>query len=100
MFGPTIGTLDGFFGLLQTATGAGLRQDEQDQRSLGPDAIRFAQANTPFANLFYTRAALDYLIWFRLQEAANPGYLARYEERMRREHDTTFMLSPTASPYR
>ena len=100
LFGPTIGTLDGFFGLLQTATGAGLRQDEKDQRTLLPDAIRFAQANTPFVNLFYARWALDQMIWYRLQEAANPGYLARYEERMKREHDTTFMLSPTVSPYR
>ena len=100
MFGPTIGTLDGFFGLLQTATGAGLRQDEKNQRELLPDAIRFAQANTPFVNLLYARWGLDQLIWYRLQEAANPGYLARYEDRMRREHDTTFMLSPTVNPYR
>src|SRR3546814_3442745 len=35
--------------------------------------LRFVISNTPFANLFYTRQALDYLILWRLQEAVNPG---------------------------
>ena len=54
---------------------------------------------TRFINLFYTRAALDYFVLHRLQEAMNPGYLRRYEQKVRKENNQTFWLRPTSSPY-
>jgi hypothetical protein len=33
----------------------------------------------PFFNMNYTSAAFDYLIYYRLQEAINPGFLERME---------------------
>lgn len=65
---------------------------EDDARA---DAIRFIKSNTPFANLFYTQQALDYLIWYQLQEAVNPGYLRRMERRVERENDQTFWMRPS-----
>lgn len=53
--------------------------------------------NTPFMNLFYTRAALDYLVLYKVQEALNPGFLRRMEKRIERENGQTFYLPPTAA---
>lgn len=59
------------------------------------DAMRLAQNNTPFLNLFYTRVALDYLILYDMQEAIAPGTLRRMERRAREQQGQTFLLSPT-----
>jgi hypothetical protein len=100
LFGPTVGTLDDLAKQLQSLRKWTLEGDPQAGRDFRSGAVGLVRDNFPFINLFYTRTALDYLVIYRLQEALNPGYLARYEERMRRENQTTFMLSPTASPYR
>ena len=55
--------------------------------------------NAPVLNLFYTRAAVDHFVLHRLQEAVNPGYLRRYEEKVKKENAQTFWLRPTSSPY-
>jgi hypothetical protein len=60
-----------------------------------PRGLNFVTSNTPFLNLFYTRAALDYLIFYQLQEAVNPGYLRRMERRVQRENQQTFILPPS-----
>jgi len=59
------------------------------------DLIRLIKSNTPFANLFYTKQALDYMIWYQLQEMMNPGYLARMEARVKRENDADYWLPPS-----
>lgn len=46
-------------------------------------------------NLWYTRAMADYLVWWPLQEMANPGYLSRMQNRVERENGTKFLLPPT-----
>lgn len=46
-------------------------------------------------NLWFTRAAADYLIFWRIQDMINPGWARRYEQRVKRENDQTFWLSPT-----
>lgn len=51
--------------------------------------------NTPFMNLFYTRAALNYLIFYRLQETMNPGYLRRMERDVETKNAQTFLLRPS-----
>jgi hypothetical protein len=69
-----------------------LRSGEAD----AGDALRLAQNNTPFLNLFYTRMALDYLILYDMQEAIAPGTLRRMEKRTRDEYGQTFLLSPVS----
>lgn len=62
--------------------------------------LRFIMNNTPFINLFYTRAALDYLFIYQLQEMVSPGYLHRLEARIQRENDQQFFLPPSQEiPY-
>jgi hypothetical protein len=53
--------------------------------------------NTPFINLFYSRIALDYLFLWQVQEALNPGFLRRFEKRVKDQNHQNFWLSPTAT---
>lgn len=63
-------------------------------------AFKFGLDNTPFANLFYTRIALDYLFVYQIQEALNPGFLRRMEKRVQSENNQQFILRPSqAIPY-
>jgi hypothetical protein len=84
--GPTAGTIEGLHKLLGAARGEG---------NFAAEAIRLGVGHTPFLNLFWARAALDYNVIYRLQEWANPGYLRRMEQRVKRDNDQTFWLRPT-----
>lgn len=66
-------------------------RDGEDAKS---GAIRFAMGLMPGNNLFYTRAAFDYLIGYNLFEMLNPGYISRYRRRIKRENGQTFWLEP------
>lgn len=89
--GPTFGQFDSVMAMWSSA----VRGED-----FGAEAIRFAINNTPFMNLFYTRAAMDYLILYQLQEMANPGYLRRMETRMQNESEQQFFIPPsTTIPY-
>jgi hypothetical protein len=57
--------------------------------------VRELLNNTPFAGLFYTRAALDYLLVYRIQEALNPGYLRRMERTVEKQNAQTFIARPS-----
>lgn len=59
------------------------------------EAFNFVKGNTPFINLFYTRAAVDYLILYHIQEALNPGSLRRMEQRLKKEQGQEFILPPS-----
>jgi hypothetical protein len=58
-------------------------------------SLRTLINNTPYANLFYTRMALDYAILYEIQESMNPGYLRRMERRMQKENNQTYWLRPS-----
>ena len=90
--GPGVGTAAEVIDLLQRAKGVVAGGDE-DFRG---DVVRLIKGNTPFANLFYTKEALNYLVWYQLQETINPGYLRRMERRIERENNTTYWMPPTS----
>ena len=89
--GPGVSAMTDAIDLLQRTRGVVTGGDED----LSGDAIRLLKSNLPFANLFYTQQALDYLVWYQLQETVNPGYLRRMERRTERENDQTFWLRPS-----
>jgi len=76
--------------------GSGLR-DWIAGKSDAPDGTAFSifKNNTPFLNLFYARAALDYLILYDVQEAVSPGSLKRMEKRIKEETGQGFILPPS-----
>jgi hypothetical protein len=84
--GPTLGTIDDLYDIK-------VRLQNGDDAAAA--ALRLAIGNTPFANLFYTRMALDYLLLWRLQESINPGYLRRMEKRIEDENNQTFLVRPS-----
>lgn len=47
----------------------------------GANLIRLGRNNMPFTQLWYASAVFDHLLWNNIQEAANPGYLDRMQER-------------------
>lgn len=84
--GPTFGQVNDVMEIYQRA---------KKGEDLGANVVRMMKNNTPFINLFYTRAALDYLILYQLQENMNPGFLRRMEQRMKRENQQEFMVPPS-----
>lgn len=68
---------------------------ETSKQTLEQQGFRFVKDNAPFANVFYARLALDYLVLWRLQEAISPGYLERYEQNVREREGSEFWLAPT-----
>ena len=63
-------------------------------RERATTAMKMVKNNTPFMNLWATHHITDVLIWHRLQEWINPGYLARSERRQRDLQGTQFIVSP------
>ena len=70
--GPTVGKADQLYKLW----GSFKNGDDAAAQS-----VKFTISNTPYANLFYTRMAMDYLFLYELSESMNPGYLRRMERR-------------------
>lgn len=89
--GPTAGTAEQVVDLFQRA------RDGDDTAST---ALTAALNNTPFANLFYTRIALDYMILYDVRESLNPGYMRRMERRIKKENEQEFMLPPSQNALR
>jgi len=86
MLGPVANTVD---------TAADLWTRIRNGDDVAAASFKAALDNTPFANLFYTRTALDYLILYRIQDALNPGFLRRMENRVKSENGQTFYLPPS-----
>ena len=57
------------------------------------ESLKFVKDNF-IPNLWYTRAALDHMLFYQLQEMANPGYLERMKGRVERENKQTFWWDP------
>ena len=84
--GPALGEMSRVVDILQSI------RDGDDPSAKG---LKLIQGNTPFVNLFYLRAALDYAIMYRVQEAINPGYLRRMEQRAKRDNSQEFIIPPS-----
>jgi hypothetical protein len=90
--GPMWGTVDDLYrvtvsNIHQAATGKNAH--------FWADAIQFGKNQAPLINLWYTRAALDHLLLYNAQEAANPGYLNRMQSRLKTENNQTMWWKPT-----
>lgn len=94
--GPVAGDAEAAFKIWNTLFHAPVSDDpEEDIKNAGDLLFKFGKENTPFANIFYARAALDYLIFYRIQEWMNPGSLRRMERRVKEETGNEFILPPS-----
>lgn len=96
--GPLETAIGPFFGNVSAAADITLKaRDYATGQSDAPDTEiwNLFKNNTPFINLFYTRAALDYLVLYQIQESMNPGSLRRMEQKLKREQHQEFIVPPS-----
>lgn len=60
----------------------------------GANLIRFTKDNIPGLNMWYLQAAANHLLWYEMQDAVNPGYLDRMQQRAQDERGTTTWWDP------
>lgn len=65
-----------------------------DFANAGEDAINFGINNFPMINLWYTRQALDWFLFYHIREWQSPGTLRRAERKMLKDFNQTYMYSP------
>jgi hypothetical protein len=95
--GPILGDLE----TLMQATMGNIQRSADGKPVKGAAAVQLLKGKVPFANLWYTKAATDRLIFNQLQELASPGYLGRMESRARREFGQEYWWRPgEAAPAR
>lgn len=98
MLGPLAGLVENSMGLTQ---GNLVKWSQGKKTNFGADAVQFIRSNTPFANIWYAKAALDHLIFQRLQEEFSPGYLSRMQSRAQQQFGQQFWWRPgTTAPQR
>lgn len=91
--GPAIGEAGNVLKLMARLANF-TKYDDDTIGDIGADSLRLIKSNTPFANVWFARHALDQLILFRMQEAISPGYLERYQDRMKKEQGTEYIVKP------
>ena len=91
--GPTFGTAADVLKLW-----ASVREGKTD--NITKNSFRMLVSNTPYANLFYTKTALDYLFIYGIMEKSNPGYLSRMERKVEKETDQEYYIPPSRNAVR
>lgn len=88
MLGPTFG---GTVGDIERVVNAARRGE--DPRAA---TMRAVLNNTPFANLFYARWAMDYTFLYAIQDSLDPGSVRRMQRRIERDNRQEFYLPPSS----
>ncbi|WP_020695443.1 hypothetical protein [Reyranella massiliensis] len=93
LLGPTVGTVADFAKLTQH-----LKEVWVDDKghNLGSESLSTISRHTPYVNLFYTKAAWEFVVLNGLMESVNPGYLGRMERRLERENHQQLLLPRSA----
>lgn len=96
--GPTIGL---FAELANLAHKAKQDAEKGEPERTAARAVMLAKSMVPAQNLWMTKAATDHLIFQKVQETLNPGYLASMRARTEREYGTEWWWEPGETmPYR
>jgi vacuolar-type H+-ATPase subunit E/Vma4 len=91
LLGPVAGLVEEAFKLTQ---GNIVQAMQGKDTNFGAEAVRFVKGNTPGANLWYAKAALDHIIFHQLQEYFSPGYLSQMQRRAQKEFGQQFWWTP------
>jgi len=97
--GPEVSDAEEIMGLMQQGRDAMFGDADkkaQVAKAMPGELTSFGVNHVPLVNTFYTRWALDYLVFWRLHEAASPGYLQRYQDRVEKEQGSKFIVAPTS----
>jgi len=90
--GPTMGPILSL-GIVQPLTAAKQAMEGKDTH-LAAKMVQDVKGFIPGSNIWYTKAALDHLIWQNVLEALSPGYLATIRERTQREYGQDWWWRP------
>jgi hypothetical protein len=90
--GPTMGPILEL-GLVQPLTAA-KKAIEGKPTHLAAQTVQDLKGFIPGSNIWYTKAALDHLIWQNVLEALSPGYLGAIRERTAREYSQEWWWQP------
>lgn len=81
--------------LSDAARAVNLLSRARDGDAKTADALTAIIASTPFANVFWARPALDYLLLNSLREGLSPGYLQRQDARRREQYGQDPLIAPS-----
>lgn len=87
ILGPLAGDIKSVLTLKSQAT-------DGNMNATGANLVRLAKSHIPGANLWYTKAATDHMIFHQLQEYFSPGYLNNTRRRAQRDYDQQFWWEP------
>ncbi len=91
MLGPVAGLSESALGLTQ---GNLIQAAQGEDTDAGAELVKFVKSNTPGANLWYSKAAIDHLVFQRLQEHFSPGYLSKMKSRAKKEFKQSYWWEP------
>ncbi|HAS1884765.1 hypothetical protein [Enterobacter hormaechei] len=91
MLGPVAGLVDD---VVKLGQGIPLNAVEGKSEQTGGDLVKLGKGLTPGANIWYLKAALDYMIFNQMQEYFSPGYLRKMEQRSKKEFNQTYWWRP------
>ena len=65
-----------------------------DAKNASKKLLQLAEGNAPIINMFYTRAAYDYLIGYQIKELIDPGFFERMRSKHEEKRGQTYFLKP------
>ena len=65
-----------------------------EPKKAGKKFFELVEGHTPFLNLYYTKAAYDYLIGYQVKEMLDPGYFERMKQRHEEKRGQNYYLKP------
>jgi len=83
--GPTASDIKKFIDMVRTMN---------EPKKAGKKFLELAEGHTPFINLYYTKAAYDYLIGYQIKEYLDPGFFKRMKERNEKNRGQTYYFKP------
>lgn len=99
MAGPTLGPLTEVF--LTQPAGAIRKAMEGKESQIAAQTVQDLKGFVPGGNIWYTKAALDHLIWQNVMESLSPGYLRNMRNRTMKEFNQEWWWNPgEATPER
>ncbi|HET9189800.1 MAG TPA: hypothetical protein VFN69_04430 [Rudaea sp.] len=103
LLGPLVSDASSLLDFGQKAIAASTDPDADTEKKLHSPAIeaeRTVRSYIPGANLWYTRAVLDHLIFNDLSDYLSPGYMQRQQSRDRQQGHTHYWQPDQAFPDR
>lgn len=91
VMGPTFGSIADIYELTKGNVDEAIAGK---QTHAGAEALRFVKGHSPYVNLWYSKAAFDHLLLQNVQESLSPGYLARVQNKAKKDWGQSYWWEP------